>query len=166
HAIARAMLARNDLPRQYFLKLIENASASVRAKLAAAIPAAPAAITAAVNDVATTMSRNARKTSRRHVNAIRDAHQRLSAGSITETNVHATAVAQRFERTVVALARLGRFPVDLVERALLDEGEDMILLLARAAGCSWTTTKALLRMYAAKRKLSRHDMDRAFARFV
>ena len=164
-ALARAMIRRSDVPRQYYLKLIENASASVRAKLEAAIPGASATITAAVNDVAATMSRGARKASRRHGNAMRDAQQRFSGQHITEVNVHATAASQRFERTVVALARLGRFPVELVEKALLNEGADMVLILAKAAGCSWTTTKALLRMYAAKRTLPPHDLDRAFARF-
>jgi uncharacterized protein (DUF2336 family) len=163
--LARAMIRRSDVPRQYFLKLIENASASVRAKLEADLPGASATITAAVNDVATTMSQGARKASRRHDKAMRDAQQRFSGQHITEVNVHATAVSQRFERTVVALARLGRFPVELVEKALLDKGADMVLILAKAAGCSWTTTKALLRMYAAKRTLSGDELDRAYATF-
>ena len=60
--------------------------------------------------------------------------------------MHAPAHAQEFTRTAIALAKLGRFPVDLVERALIDKGEDMILILARAAGCSWITVKELLLM--------------------
>jgi len=163
--LARAMLSRSDIPRQYFLKLVENAAAAARAKLEADIPLAPAAITAAVNDVATTISQDARKASQLHRKAMLDAHQRFAAQAVTEVNVHAAADAHRFERTVVALARLGRFPVDLVERALLDDGVDMALLLARAAGCSWTTTKAILRMYAARRPLSPQDLERACARF-
>jgi hypothetical protein len=79
--------------------------------------------------------------------------------------VHAPARAQEFEKTVVALARLGRFPVDLIERALLDEGDDMVLLFAKAAGCSWTTTRELLTMYAANRRLTPDDITRSFDRF-
>jgi hypothetical protein len=41
---------------------------------------------------------------------------------------------------------------------LLDEGEDMILVLAKAAGCSWTTVRELLLMYAAKRRLDPDDL--------
>jgi hypothetical protein len=66
---------------------------------------------------------------------------------------------------VIALAKLGRFPVDLVERALLDKGEDMILILAKAAGCSWTTLKELLLMYVAERNLQPHDLALAFERY-
>ena len=66
---------------------------------------------------------------------------------------------------MVALARLGVFPVDLVERALLDEGEDMLLLLAKAAGCSWTTAREMLVMFAANRNLQPDDITVAFERY-
>ncbi|HYM36669.1 MAG TPA: DUF2336 domain-containing protein [Steroidobacteraceae bacterium] len=156
---------RSDLPRQYFLKLLENASASVRAKLEAANPQAAAAIRNTIDEVATTMQHEVREASHEHAVAARDARRRFNAHPIAEVNVHAPAQAQEFEKTVVALAKLGRFPVDLVERALLDEGEDMVLLLARAAGCSWVTTRELLLMYAAKRQMQQDDLSKAFERF-
>src|SRR5262249_60760764 len=67
--------------------------------------------------------------------------------------------------TVVALTMLGRFSVDLVERALLDEGTDLVLILSRAAGCSWLTAKALLLMSSAKRRLSEADLQKACVSF-
>ena len=100
-----------------------------------------------------------------HAAVARDAMFLFRAAGASEASVHAPARAQEFEKTVVALARLGRFPVDLVERALLDEGDDMILLFARAAGCSWTTTRELLTMYTANRKLTPDDLTRSFERF-
>ena len=156
---------RSDIPRQYFLKLLENASASVRAKLEAANPQLAAAIRDAVDDVASTMQHEARAASHEFAVAARDATRRFKAHTITEVNVHAPAHAQEFEKTVVALSKLGRFPVDLVERALLDEGEDMVLLLAKAAGCSWITTRELLLMFAAKRTLTADHLSQAFERF-
>jgi uncharacterized protein (DUF2336 family) len=156
---------RSDIPRQYFLKLLENASASVRAKLEAANPQAAAAIRNAIDEVAITMQHEVRKASHEYAIAARDAKRRFNSHPVTEVNVHAPAQAQEFEKTVVALAKLGRFPVDMVERALLDEGEDMVLLLARAAGCSWVTTRELLLMFAAKRKILPEDLLKAFERF-
>jgi uncharacterized protein (DUF2336 family) len=164
-SLARAMLNRSDVPRQFFLKLVENAAAAARANLTATLPSARAAIAAAVDDVATALGADAREVSRPHRQAMRDAFQRFSRKTVTEADVHAAADAQRFERTVVALARLGRFPVALVERALLDEGADLVVVLARAAGCSWTTAKAVLRMYVAKRSVLPQDLDRAAAKF-
>ena len=160
-----ALGRRGDLPRQCFIKLLEAASASVRARLEAEHPQAEDAIRDVVDDVATLMQREARAGSEAHAAAARDAKSRFRVAGASEASVHAPARAQEFEKTVVALARLGRFPVDLVERALLDEGEDMVLLFAKAAGCSWTTTRELLTMYAANRKLTPDDMTRSFERF-
>ena len=160
-----SLARRGDMPRQYFLKLLENASASVRAKLEAINPQAAAAIRGTIDEVATAMQREVRDTSREHAVAARDASHRFNCGPVTEANVHAPAHAQEFERTVIALAKLGRFPIDLVERALLDEGSEIVLLLAKAAGCSWVTARELLRMYAAKRSLTPDDLAQAFERY-
>jgi uncharacterized protein (DUF2336 family) len=160
-----ALGERSDLPRQYFLKLLEAASSTVRAKLEAAHPHAVVAIRDTVDDVATEMQREVRKTSQAHVAAVREAKRRFNVRSISEASVHGPAHAQDFEKTVVALSRLGVFSVDLVERALLDEGEDMVLLLAKAAGCSWTTARELLLMYAANRNLKPDDITLAFERY-
>ena len=160
-----ALGERSDLPRQYFLKLLEAASSKVRAKLEASNPELVAAIRDTVDDVATAMQREVRKGSHAHAVAVREAKRRFNVQPITEASVHGPAHAQDFEKTVVALARLGVFPVDLVERALLDEGEDMLLLLAKAAGCSWTTAREMLVMFAANRNLQPDDITVAFERY-
>jgi len=156
---------RGDLPHQYFLKLLETASAAVRVQLENANPQAAAAIRDTIDDVATTMQHEARKASDQHVTAMREAKHQFNISPFTEANICARAKAQEFERTVVALSKLGGFSVDLVERALLDKGEDMILILARAADCSWTTLKELLLMYAAERALQPQDLVRISERY-
>ena len=161
-----ALARRRDLPRQYFLKLLETASASVRAKLEAANPEAGAAIRDTVDEVATGLQQEVRKTSQRFANALRDANRSFNAQPFTEANVHAPAHAQEFTRTVIALAKLGRFPVDLVERALIDVGKDMILILGKAAGCSWITVKELLLMYVAERNPQPDELTRTFDRYT
>ena len=160
-----ALGERSDIPRQYFLKLLEAASSNVRAKLEAANPKLAAAIRDSVDDVATEMQQEVRKGSRAHTSAVREAKRRFNVRPITEASVHGPAHAQDFEKTAVALARLGVFPIDLVERALLDEGEDMVLLLAKAAGCSWTTARELLVMYVANRSLQPDEITEAFERY-
>ncbi|HXZ22353.1 MAG TPA: DUF2336 domain-containing protein [Pseudolabrys sp.] len=160
-----ALGERSDIPRQYFLRLLEAASSTVRAKLEAANPQMVAAIRDTVDDVATEMQREVRKTSRAHIAAVREAKRRFNVRPITEASVHGPAHAQEFEKTAVALARLGVLPLDLVERALLDQGEDMLLLLAKAAGCSWTTARELLLMYAANRGLQPDEITQAFERY-
>jgi len=160
-----ALSRRSDLPRQYFLKLLETASASVRAQMERDNPLAAAEIAGAVDEVATEMQREAREASRRYANAERDATRCANVKPFTEANVHAPARKQEFARTAIALSKLCKFPVDAVERALLDKGEDMILVLAKAAGCSWTTTRELLLMHVAERNLLPSDLEKTFERY-
>ena len=160
-----ALSRRSDLPRQYFLKLLETASASVRAQMERENPEATAEIAGAIDEVATEMQRDVREASRRYANAERDATRCANVKPFTEANVHAPARKQEFARTAIALSKLCKFPVDAVERALLDKGEDMILVLAKAAGCSWTTTRELLLMHVAERNLQPSDLEKTFDRY-
>ena len=156
---------RSDIPRQCFLKLLETASAEVREKLEAINPQAAREIRETVAEVAGTMQREVRDASRRHKVAARDARHLFRSHRLSEVNVHAAACAQQFAKTAAALSMLGPFPIDLVERVLIDKGSETVLILAKAAGCTWTTTKAILIMQAAGRRLSQQDLDEAYMRF-
>jgi uncharacterized protein (DUF2336 family) len=135
--LAFGIARRDDIPRQCFIRLIEAASANVRELLEAANPGASAAIRDAVDEVAVVL--------------------REQAPSPTRT--------EHFDRTVAALAKLGPFPAETVEQALLDDGADMVLVLARAARAPWVTAKELLLTFTAKRALSPFDLARASASF-
>ena len=56
-------------------------------------------------------------------------------------------------------------PIDVVERALLDPGAEIVLILAKVAGLSVATTKAILLLRAADRGMSAKDLDQALASF-
>jgi len=157
--------ARADIPRHYFLKLLDSASAAVRAKLIAANPQAAGLIRDTVAEIANSISREVREKSPEHAKAKRAAKRRQKNAQPSEGDVHLRASSQDFERTVIALALFGSLPIDLVERALLDQRPDMVLILAKAAGCSRTTTKAILLMQAAGRGMSENDMSQALSSF-
>ncbi|MDQ2078689.1 DUF2336 domain-containing protein [Xanthobacteraceae bacterium Astr-EGSB] len=163
--LAETVGARADLPRHHFLKLLESASAVVRSRLVASNPQAAALIRDTVAEISGHISREVRNASPEHAQAKKAAKKRYKIRQPTEGDVHMRAHAQDFEKTVVALALFGRLPIDLVERALLDERPDMVLILAKAAGCSRTTTKAILLMQAAGRGMSDADMEQALASF-
>jgi uncharacterized protein (DUF2336 family) len=156
---------RSDIPRQCFLKLLETASAEVREKLEAANPQAAREIRETVAEVAGAKQREVRDASRRHKVAARDARHLFRSHRLSEVNVHAAACAQQFAKTAAALSMLGPFKIDLVERVLIDKGAESVLILAKAANCSWTTTKAILVMQSAGRGLSQQDLDKACTAF-
>jgi len=153
--------ARADIPRHHFLRLLDSATAAVRAKLIASNPQAAGLIRDTVAEIATTISAEVRDTSPEHARAKR----RQKNAQPSEGDVHQRARSQDFERTVIALALFGSLPIDLVERALLDQRPDMVLILAKAAGCSRTTTKAILLMHTAGRRMSENDLSQALASF-
>jgi len=163
--LAQYVGMRPDIPRHHFLKLLGTATATVRAKLEAANPRAAAAIRETVAEAASDISREVREACPQHARAKAAAKRRFATSQLTESEVHARAHSQDFERTVVALSLLGRFPIELVERALLDDDPEPVLILARAAGCSRTTAKAILLMQAADRGLSAPEVDEVLAIF-
>jgi len=163
--LTRYVGSRRDIPRHHFVKLLETASAEVRARLAAANPHLSDVIDSTVSDVSSSISDDVRNTSRDHARAIARIKRLHRTGQFSEADLHAYASANDFERTAVALAALGEFPMDLVERALLDKSTDQIIILTRAAKCCRTTVRAVLTMRAADRRLSPMDLADALAAF-
>ena len=155
---------RRDLPRQDLLKLVERASAAVRQKLAAADPAAAAAIREVVAEIDGSIRAASRRASPDYAAARTEVEALQRTGHLGETAVYAFADARRFEETAVALSLVTGAPIDLVERAMLDDNPDMAVILTKVAGFSWSTAQCIL-LRAANRALSVQDLDRALSGF-
>jgi uncharacterized protein (DUF2336 family) len=155
---------RNDLPRQHLLKLVERASAAVRQKLAAADPAAAGAIRDVIAEIDGTIRAASRRASTDYAAARSEVEALHRAGRLGENEICAFADARKFEETAVGLSLVTGAPIDLVERAMLDDNPDMAVILAKVAGFSWTTAQAIL-LRAAGRTLSVQDLERALSGF-
>ena len=156
---------RPDIPRQHFLKLVETATATVRTKLANANPQLGAAVNDAISEVVGKLRSELRNASPDHATARAQVARLNDLGKLGEADVYDFARERKFEQTAIALSFLCHIPVDVVERALLDDNADMVLILVRAAQCSWTTAKALLLMQASDRGIAAQDLDRALRSF-
>lgn len=163
--LARYVGSRRDIPRHHFVKLLETASSEVRARLISANPHLVDVIESTVAEVSSSIGNDVRSTSRDHARAMARIKRLHRTGQFSEADLHAYANANDFERAAVALAALGEFQIDLVERALLDKSTDQILILTRAAGCCRTTVRAVLTMRSADRRLSPMDLAEALAQF-
>lgn len=163
--LARYVGSRRDIPRHHFVKLLETASSEVRARLASANPHLADVIDSTVAEVSSSIGDDVRNTSRDHARAMARIKRLHRTGQFSEADLHAYANANDFERAAVALAALGEFPMDLVERALLDKSTDLVTILSRAAQCCRTTVRAVLTMRAADRRLSPMDLADALAAF-
>ena len=85
---------------------------------------------------------------------------------LNEAELYGFALARMFEETAVALSVMAGVPIDAVERALLDDRTEIALILAKVAGLSWTTAKAILLIQAGERGMSVQDLDRAMNSFT
>ena len=149
---------RHDIPRHHFLKLLETASASVCARIAAANPQYVDAVQDAVTEVIDDINSEIRKQSPDHARAKSRVKRLQNWHELNESNVHLAARSQNFEQAAVSLSVLACCPIEMAERAILNENPGVVQVIAKAAGCSWATTKALLLMTAADRRMSEADL--------
>ena len=82
-----------------------------------------------------------------------------------EAEVYRHARDGKLDETAAALASLSGIPSDAVERALLNQRADVVLVIAKAVGLSSITTEALMRLRAADSGMSVEDVAHALAKF-
>jgi uncharacterized protein (DUF2336 family) len=152
---------RSDVPRHHFLRLIARASDAVRTKLAAANPGAAEEIRSVVSEVVGKIHADAVTQSSDYAAARRKLEALQHAGTLSETIIYDCAKARRFEETVAALALMSGVPIEAAETAMLDEVPDTTLILAKAAGLSWTTVKFVLLLRAGGHSVSAHELEAA-----
>jgi uncharacterized protein (DUF2336 family) len=164
-ALATQVGLRPDIPRPHFLMLLERASNAVRVRLSAENPQAGTAIDGVVAEVAGGIRANARSASPDFAAAQAAVERQNRLHRIGEAEIYQYARERKFEETAIALAFMCDTPIDVVERALLDPGAEIALILAKVAGLSSTTTKAILLLRAADRGMSAKDLDQALSSF-
>ncbi len=160
-ALAMQVGARRDLPRQHFLRLLEQASATVRARLAAENPDAAAAVEGVLSEVVGGIRSETRKMSSHYAAAAAEVEKCKKTGRLGEAEVYKFARESKFEEVAVALSMMCAVELDAVERALQDRGHEIALILAKLAGFSSTTAKAILLLKTADRGISAQDLDNA-----
>ncbi len=156
---------RADLPRQHFQRLIEQASAAVRARLVAENLGDTSAIEGVVNEISSGLSNDAQTLSANYAAALASVEIMHRAGKLGEAEVGRFVREGRLAETAVALALICSVQSDVVERALLAPGSDVLVILAKLAGFSWNTAKAILLMKAGARGLSDQELQHATASF-
>jgi uncharacterized protein (DUF2336 family) len=156
---------RPDIPRDHLLRLLVRASHAVQLKLEAAHPLMANMIQSAVAEAATMILDNASGLSRDYAAARAQIESLQSAGQLGESDVAAFATANQFEETAVALAVLCGLPIEAVDRAMVQDRPDAVLVMGKAIGMSWPTTKAILRMRAGARGISPGELEQCHSTF-
>ncbi len=144
---------------------LEKASSAVRSRLAAENPQASSAIEGVVAEVVGGIRDDVRNSSPDFAAAQAAVERQNRIRRIGEAEIYQYARERKFEETAIALSIMCDTPIDVVERALLDPGAEIVLILAKVAELSATTTKAILLLRAADRGMSTKDLDQALTSF-
>jgi uncharacterized protein (DUF2336 family) len=157
--------SRPEVPRRYLLKLFAEASDSVRRRLSKEDPRKAALIAEVVTRAAGQLQTQTRETSADFAKAAPLVQSLDATGKLDEAALFDFAHSEKFAETVLALSIICDLPVGLVERALVEERSEQVLVLAKAVNLTWKTTKAIL-LVQAQAERSAGDLDRLFETFL
>jgi uncharacterized protein (DUF2336 family) len=141
--LAEKVGQRPDIPPRLFHQLLIQASDVVQKRLLAqAEPEIQAEIRRVLAKVTNEVA--AKAAPRNYTAALAAVQARHQERTLTEADVADYAQAGSYEETIAALAAVSAVPVEVVDRLMNGERADPILILARAAGFSWPTVKAII----------------------
>jgi uncharacterized protein (DUF2336 family) len=165
-ALAMCIWARPDIPRETLLKLFVHASEMVRCKLEAADPRQAALIRSAIAEGSDELQTMARAGSSEHARALAEVRSLHSGRQLDEARVLGFIGERSFDKTAVALSLMSDMPIGVIERALVRSQPEQILILAKAIGLSWDTTKAILTFQPGSAHEARERLEQCFASFL
>jgi uncharacterized protein (DUF2336 family) len=157
---------RPEIPRQHLLQLLANASETVRRQLEAIDPRKIDLLKGMVHHAASQVQAGVRERSPDYIEARAHVAALYSAGRLGHVELDAFATASKFDETSIALSMMCDLPIGLVERALVRERPDQILVIAKAIGLPWETTQALVTLNPASRQISSTRLEDVRATYV
>jgi len=163
--LAACVGSRPDIPHRLFLALLAAASEVVRSKLVAERKYVSSRISHAVAMVTDRMGDHARANSMNFSAAQALIHSLNESAQLSDGTIRTFVEDGKFEETIVALACKCDVSVEVVERAMIQDQTETILVLAKAAGLSWMTTKELLLFRAQQQRISAGELEQHLASF-
>jgi uncharacterized protein (DUF2336 family) len=142
--LALTVWSRPEIPREYLLTLFETASETVRLKFETADRSKTDLVRDMIKRAADQIQTQLRDHSPNFPVARANIEQMHRNGELTEARVYEFASRGKFDETAEAICLLADLPIGAVERALVHDTGDQILILAKSIDFSWKTTHALL----------------------
>jgi uncharacterized protein (DUF2336 family) len=163
--LAASVWARSDMPRHQLLRLFTLASENVRKALESVDRRKATFIRDLVADVSNRVQSRMRSQSRDYAAAQASVREVFGAGRLDEAELVRFAKAGRFDETTVALSIMCDLPIGAVERAMVQDRDELVLLLARAIELSWDAAKAILALRSEVEGLRASANEDALATF-
>ena len=163
--LALSVWLRPDIPRENLVKLFVDASEAVKGQLITADPQQAELIKTAVAEASDQIQSKARAAFDDFAQAKDHVSSLYASGQLTEVQLHAYANERSFDKVTVAMSLMCDLPLQLVERAFVQNKPEQILILAKAIDLSWVTTVTLLLLQAGVSGGARPQLDQCFASF-
>ena len=157
--LAEHLGQRKDIPRHLFQQLIAKASDDVKKKLAKERPDIVDQIQSSVTDVTGALHSKFGPASKDYFTAKRILANKHRCGELTESSIVEYARAHKVEEATVGLALLCSLPVEMVERALIENSREITLILTKALDFSWASAMSLLFLHAKDHRISARNLD-------
>jgi uncharacterized protein (DUF2336 family) len=164
--LAEQLGLRKDIPRHLFQQLIAKASDDVKKKLSRERPDIASQILSSVTDVTGALHSKFGPASKNYFTAKRVVARKHQYGNLAENSILEYARSRKVEETTVGLSLLCSLPVDVVERALIENNREMTLILAKALDFSWETAMSLLFLHAKDHRIAARDLDGMREEFI
>jgi uncharacterized protein (DUF2336 family) len=134
------------IPRHLYLRLLAKASVTVRARLEAANPQHVADVPTALR-VATRLARSSASAITQETAIAHGLVKSLyDDGRLDESQVAAFADASKFDEANAAIAALANVPLSIAEDMMVETHCEGVMILAKVAGFSWSTVRAIINM--------------------
>ena len=165
--LAEQLGLREDIPRHLFQQLIAKASDDVKKRLKHERPAMVDQIQSSVTDITGELQSKFGPVSRSYFVAKRVVATQHRQGNLNEDSISLYARSHKLDEVTIGLSLLCALPGDVIERAVLDQKREMLLILAKALDFSWATTMSLLFLGAKDHRITAQDLkdlEREFSR--
>lgn len=163
--LALCIWARPDIPRHDLVKLFVQASEIVRGRLEASDQRQASLVRAAVAQASDAIQATVRAGSSQHAQALAHVQRLHSLGQLDEARLLVFAREGSFDRTAVALSIMCDLPIGLVERVLVQNEAEQLLVFAKAIDLSWETARAILALQAGRGGVAKERLNQCLASF-
>ncbi|MGZ5871020.1 MAG: DUF2336 domain-containing protein [Bradyrhizobium sp.] len=157
--LAEQLGLRKEIPRHMFQQLIAKASYDVKHKLEQERPDLADEINVSVGEVTGKLHAKFGPATKSYFAAKRSVTGQHQYGNLNEKRILEYSRAHKIEEVTVGLSLLCSLPADVVERTLVHDNREMILILAKAIGFEWETTMSLLFLGAKNHRIPAGDLD-------
>lgn len=142
--LAVTVWLRADISREQLLTLFSIASDTLRLKLKAANRGKADLIKDMVNQASDQIQKQTRERSPGFGAAKARVKRLHRDGELSEGSLRGFAETGQFDETAVALSLLLELPIGAIERILVHDRSEQVLIVAKSIGLSWNTTRAIL----------------------